>query len=275
MIVHPVNPFGFKYFRRTTEDNVDLNRNFVVVPKAFSEPNFGYERLENILVQNEPVSIYGWSNLTLLPRLLLEMAVSSKMMLRDALVSGQRKFPNGVFYGGVKATPQVEFVRSKIQEKAGPYKKVFFVDFHTGYGKRGTMHLLGADGLVEKHKAFTRFVYSDLTLEVPVEHDVYTTRGDTVSWFSNMFPEKDVAALCFEMGTSDNQAVLASFFSLQTLRFESQGGVHGYKSKQDYETARRMSIDTFLPEDSRWRSESLRRSTDVLRAAIPKFLLSP
>src|SRR5690606_4607864 len=42
VIVHAINPYGFAWDRRVTEDNVDLNRNFV----DFAEPlpvNQGYE----------------------------------------------------------------------------------------------------------------------------------------------------------------------------------------------------------------------------------------
>lgn len=272
LIVHAMNPYGFKYFRRTTEDNIDLNRNFVVDPKMFQEPNVGYERLQHVLVQNEPVSVYSWKNMMLLPRLTFEMVLTSKMMLRDALVSGQRKAPQGVFFGGTTVAPQVGFVKDLMLEKGKEYKKIFFVDFHTGFGQRGVLHLLGADGLLPKHRDFTKHVYENLKLEVPVQHDVYTTRGDSVSWFSALFPEKEVAALCFEMGTVDNQGVLASFISLQALRFESQGSVYGYDTRDDYETARRMSIENFLPEDRQWRSESIKRSSEVLEQALEKFL---
>lgn len=275
LIVHAMNPYGFKYFRRTTEDNIDLNRNFVVDQKTFQEPNVGYERLQHLLVQEGPVSVYSWRNMMLLPRLTFEMVLTSKMMLRDALVSGQRKAPQGVFFGGTAVSPQVDFVKGLMLEKGKEYKKIFFVDFHTGFGQRGVLHLLGADGLLPKHRDFTKHVYENLKLEVPVQHDVYTTRGDSVSWFSTLFPEKEVAALCFEMGTVDNQGILASFISLQALRFESQGGVYGYDTKEDYDTARRMSIENFLPEDRQWRSESIKRSTEVLELALEKFLHEP
>lgn len=272
LIVHALNPYGFKYFRRTTEDNIDLNRNFVVDPKILRESNPGYERLQHLLVQEGPVSVYSWHNVSLLPRLAFEMVLTSKSLLRDALVGGQRKAPAGVFFGGNNVTPQVEFVRGLILEKGKDYKKIFFVDFHTGFGKRGVLHLLGAEGLLPQHREYTKQVYSDLQLEVPTQDDVYNTRGDSVSWLSNLFPEKVVSALCFEMGTVDNQEIFPSFLSLQALRFESQGGLYGYQTKDDYETARRMSIENFLPEDRQWRSESIKRSTEVLELSLDKFL---
>lgn len=272
VIVHAMNPYGFKYFRRTTEDNVDLNRNFVSKVESFKDTNTSYEKLQYLLVEPGPVSIFGWHNLSLLPRLLFEMLLTSKSVLRDALVSGQREVPEGVFFGGTKFQPQVSFVRDLIAEKAKPYQKIFFVDFHTGYGKRGTLHLLGAEGLVDKHREYTKSVYTNLQLEVPVQNDVYHTHGDSVSWFSSLFPEKDVAAVCYEMGTTNNQEVLQSFWSLQALRFESQGAFHGYDTEEDYQTARQMSVNNFLPEDSQWRSESLLRATEVLQTALPNFL---
>ena len=48
LLVHALNPFGFAHLRRTNEDNVDLNRNFV--DHAHPPTNGDYERLHPLLV---------------------------------------------------------------------------------------------------------------------------------------------------------------------------------------------------------------------------------
>ena len=43
-MVHAINPHGFAWSRRVTEDNVDLNRNFVDHAQPYPS-NPGYEEL--------------------------------------------------------------------------------------------------------------------------------------------------------------------------------------------------------------------------------------
>ena len=49
LIVHAINPYGFAWTRRVTEDNVDLNRNFVDHDKAYPK-NDGYAALAHALL---------------------------------------------------------------------------------------------------------------------------------------------------------------------------------------------------------------------------------
>ena len=52
LLVHAVNPYGFSHIRRVTEDNVDLNRNFL----DFSKPppdNPRYAELADLLVPSD------------------------------------------------------------------------------------------------------------------------------------------------------------------------------------------------------------------------------
>ncbi len=37
LLIHALNPYGFAWTRRVTEDNVDLNRNFVDHDKGYPE----------------------------------------------------------------------------------------------------------------------------------------------------------------------------------------------------------------------------------------------
>src|SRR6476620_5853846 len=48
LFIHALNPYGFKYVRRTDESNVNLNRNFAVDAKAYKKSNPDYERLRSL-----------------------------------------------------------------------------------------------------------------------------------------------------------------------------------------------------------------------------------
>ena len=49
LLIHAINPYGFAWSRRVTEDNVDLNRNFVDHDKAYPK-NDGYLALADAIL---------------------------------------------------------------------------------------------------------------------------------------------------------------------------------------------------------------------------------
>src|SRR5205807_4300448 len=50
--IHAINPYGFAWIRRVTEENVDLNRNFVDHAKELPR-NAGYEALHDAICPRE------------------------------------------------------------------------------------------------------------------------------------------------------------------------------------------------------------------------------
>ncbi len=57
LFIHALNPYGFSHLRRFTEDNVDLNRNFVDHGKPYP-PNEGYNKLARV-IEPESLSTLG------------------------------------------------------------------------------------------------------------------------------------------------------------------------------------------------------------------------
>src|SRR3546814_17702236 len=49
VMIHAINPYGFAWLRRVTEDNVDLNRNFQDFSKPLPE-NRPYEEIHDFLI---------------------------------------------------------------------------------------------------------------------------------------------------------------------------------------------------------------------------------
>ena len=50
--VHAINPYGFSHTRRATQENVDLNRNFVDFSAQLPE-NGGYTEIHDLLLPPE------------------------------------------------------------------------------------------------------------------------------------------------------------------------------------------------------------------------------
>jgi Protein of unknown function (DUF2817) len=96
LMIHAINPHGFAWLRRVTEDNVDLNRNFVDHDAPYPE-NPGYEALAGALCPNE------WNEEVIAEtQKTLEAYAEAhgRTALQSAISGGQYKHRDGIFFGG-------------------------------------------------------------------------------------------------------------------------------------------------------------------------------
>ena len=131
LYLHALNPYGFSWLRRTTHENVDLNRNF----HPFEAPlpdNGGYDELAAAIVpetwpptpENEAVlTAYG--------------ARHGMAALQAAFSGGQYKHPDGVFYGGTAPTWSQHALRTVLREHGQRCRRLLWIDLHTGLGPSG------------------------------------------------------------------------------------------------------------------------------------------
>jgi hypothetical protein len=271
VFVHSLNPFGMKYFKRTTENNIDLNRNFAEDQDFSQFHNQAYEKLHPVLNESAPVEFYGLNNILLLPKLAFFIMKESKDKLTQATAGGQYQFPQGIFYGGSKKEPQVQFLISKLKMWAESKSQILLLDLHTGYGERGRLHLFGSHAMLESHLQFTNKIFADFELNLGGSKNFYKTNGDTVTYFSKLWPDKQFAGMCLEMGTRDSQETWGSFVSLQAIRLENQGVLFGYQDERDFKLSREVSIETFLPSDSEWRAQGIAQFKNVFNKAKAQF----
>lgn len=272
VFVHALNPYGFKYFQRTTENHVDLNRNFPVKPNLYESKNTPYESVRSLLIEEAPLNISSLGNILMLPRVGWVLLTKPKGYLLQATAGGQYHDDKGVFYGGQKPEPQVAFFAEYLSKTAKPYQNIYYVDLHTGYGKKGVLHLFGSGALSEKHKTFTEKVFGLEKIDYGSNKDFYSTSGDSVAFVSSIFPDKNVASMCFEFGTLDSQTTLGSFKSLQTLRFESQGAHFGFATEKDRTESLEKSVRMFAPQEDEWRKQVLAQGKETFVSSIENFL---
>lgn len=133
-VVHAINPYGFAWQRRVTEEGVDLNRNFV----DFSQPlpqNPGYEELAEALV---PPDLEEDTLLAADARIEAYRANHGDRGLMVARSGGQYVEPGGVFYGGDRPTwSRRTLERIVADHRLAEREVVAVVDFHTGLGPFG------------------------------------------------------------------------------------------------------------------------------------------
>ncbi|MEO7105205.1 MAG: M14 family metallopeptidase [Rhodoferax sp.] len=131
LYIHALNPHGFSNLRRTTHENVDLNRNF----QDFSKPlpvNTAYRNLHHLLLpaQWPPAP----ENQAAIAAYIEKEGLAS---YQSAVSQGQHEFPDGMFFGGTDATWSNKTVRQVLQTYGRKAKRIAWMDLHTGLGPSG------------------------------------------------------------------------------------------------------------------------------------------
>lgn len=128
MMVHAVNAFGFAHRLRCTQDNIDLNRNWIDHTKP-TPANEIYRELHPLLC---PADI-GEAALTQAAEEVAERAKEyGQWTIDDALSRGQYDFADGYYYGGRKAAwPRLTLSRI-VRDRLASARKVGVIDWHSG-----------------------------------------------------------------------------------------------------------------------------------------------
>jgi hypothetical protein len=157
LLVHAINPFGFAWIRRVTEDGVDLNRNFV----DFADPpaNPGYDELAAAIL---PVKITGPVYERAQKRLRAYIAKHGLPAFNAAMSGGQYRHPKGLFYGGTAPTWSHRTQAAIIADYGlKRRRRIAVLDYHTGLGPHGYGDLLCAHMPDTKSAALSRKLYGD------------------------------------------------------------------------------------------------------------------
>ncbi|MES2952770.1 MAG: M14 family metallopeptidase [Pseudomonadota bacterium] len=131
LYIHALNPHGFSYLRRTTHENVDLNRNF----QDFARPlpvNNAYAELHALLLPAEwpPTS----DNQAAIAAYIETHGVAR---YQSAVSQGQHEFVDGMFFGGTEPTWSNQTLRHVLQTYGQLAKRIAWMDLHTGLGPSG------------------------------------------------------------------------------------------------------------------------------------------
>jgi hypothetical protein len=133
LLVHALNPYGFAWQRRVTEENVDLNRNFLDHLQGHPE-NPGYDELHPLLCPED------WSDAVIAEtdRKLDAYAEEHGMaVLRQAVSGGQYSHADGIFFGGKRDTWAKSNLEGILDAYLGAAERVALIDLHTGLGPHG------------------------------------------------------------------------------------------------------------------------------------------
>ena len=131
LYLHALNPHGFSWWRRTTQENVDLNRNF----QDFSRPlprNTAYDELAHLIV---PAS---WPPSGQVQQAVADyIARHGERAWQTAVTSGQYHHPEGVFFGGHNPSWSRQALHQVLHDQGQRCARLGWIDIHTGLGPSG------------------------------------------------------------------------------------------------------------------------------------------
>jgi len=246
VLIHALNCHGFAWLRRVTEENVDLNRNFVDHSKPHPK-NREYSKLHATVLPEY------WDQQTIAQstdKLERYATKHSLYKLQTVLTGGQYDHPDGIFFGGKEPTTANKRFMEIIEQHVVGAKHVLFLDWHTGLGPYGNGELLGITrpGSAHGDRVNKWFAHG---LETPSEGQSLSAplTGTIGSGLRRRLSETDtdVTSLTVEFGTYSVREVLMPLIADNWLHA---------KGNPDSEVGRKIKAEirkALYPDENDWK----------------------
>jgi hypothetical protein len=212
LVLHALNPYGFSWIRRTTQENVDLNRNWL----DFSLPlprNEGYDEIASFVV---PAS---WPPPPAAEQGLADFAARhGARALQAAFSAGQYHHPEGLFFGGHRPTWSRQTLTHVLEEQGRRCARLAWIDLHTGLGPSGHGERIFADRNDAAALARARAWWG---AEVTSMYDGTSTSAELTGLLFNAAyqacPQAEYTGIALEYGTQPLDQVMAALRADQWL----------------------------------------------------------
>ena len=257
LYVHALNPYGFSWWRRTTHENVDLNRNFQDFSQALPR-NSGYDELANVIIPPSwPPSAAEQDTLQRYAQ------THGYAKLQEALSGGQYDHPHGIFFGGRSATWSHATLREVLRTHATGCNQLAWIDWHTGLGPAGVGERIFA---CRDDAAAMRRARAWWGERVTSLHDGSSTSAPLqgLMWLSayQECGQAEYTGLALEFGTLPTPQML------DALRADQWAENHPQAPARLREAIKRQIRDAFYVDTPAWKKAVLDQSFDAAHGAL-------
>ena len=261
LVVANVNPYGMKYMRRYNENNVDLNRNFILDWESFDlTSNKDYPEVKNFLQPEGKIGNALWHEVGFYASLAKEALTKGADKVSDALLTGQYEYPQGVYYGGNGDEASTAYLKGVFNDclESG-YENIVHIDIHSGYGPRYNMVIFNSvyETMTEKETK-EAFGY-DYVISYDSE-SFYATTGDTTDYFYRLAESKNtdktLFSTCFEFGTIGD-SFMDSILSLKYTVDENRNHWYPTENSTSAEIVFENYKELFYPTETLWREKTV------------------
>ncbi|MFI4936135.1 MAG: M14 family metallopeptidase [Caulobacterales bacterium] len=259
LAVHAINPYGFAWLRRVTEENVDLNRNWIDFAGALPA-NPGYDELADAAV---PADWSGESQRASAGKLGAYGAAHGMMALQQALSGGQYRHPRGVFYGGDGPCWARRTQESIYRDYLGAAGKIAIIDYHTGLGPWGYGEQIMTDVAgTPAHARGSAWYGTSITTPADGTSTSADIAGDNLGAAPLLLPHAEVTGMALEVGTHP----LATVFL--ALRADAWLHAYGDVASTEGQAIKQQIRAAFYGDADDWKGMVAGQSLLVCRQAI-------
>lgn len=276
-LVHGLNPWGFAYRARGTENNVDLNRNFIDFTGALPVNPY-YARIRDA-IRLPSLGLEDIPKLIALYEGLVKAMGPARLSI--AVNSGQYEDPEGLAFGG----SGIEFGHQTLLDRMIPalksVRRLTFIDWHTGVGaygevaflpcgKRGTAayqicaQMWGAARIEQWRRSQAE---EAIEADEALIGESTDKSGQLRHWLQRVLPDTEVAGAVIEFGTEKPQdmdkLVLCTLYD-RYLRFVDRGA----RTSAKHAWALDIHSKLFVPDDPDWRALAVREGPVLMDQAI-------
>jgi Protein of unknown function (DUF2817) len=259
LLIHAINPYGFAWLRRTNEDNVDVNRNWVDFDDPLP-PNAGYDELSDDLCPTD------WSAKTQKEtgeRIADWIKRNGPARFQQVVTSGQWRHPQGLFFGGTSPSWSRKVMTEILQTRLREAQRVLILDFHTGLGPSGyvepIVHDRPADPGFERTRSWIGASATSVYGGSSVSAEVV---GDGLSAVQTLLPHAVVDAVSLECGTRPMDEVG------QGLRADAWLHAHGDPTSPAAAPIKALIRNAFHSDDPTWQGMAVGQGLWACRAAV-------
>lgn len=257
--IHAVNPYGFAWVRRVTEDNVDLNRNFVAHDRPLPV-NEGYDELADALCPIE------WSEAAQerTRAILLDYADRhGAARLQQAISGGQYTHPDGIFYGGSGPTWSRRTLLAIAREHLARARRLAVIDYHTGLGPYGhgekiVIHPSASAGFSRARDWYGDAITST-SLGTSKSSDVV---GDLLGGLEATLPGAEVTGMALEYGVRSLDE------TIDAVRADNWLHHHGVLDSRQGRDIKAQMRAAFYGETDDWKELVFEQAMDAQRRAL-------
>ena len=257
---HAHNPWGFAHKARGTEENVDLNRNFLDHAKPYP-PNPGYEEVHPIVTPAEwtDASIAGiFRGLDAFRQRVGEKAYST------AFNGGQFTHADGIYFGGQRVQWANTAFREAVAKHVGHAKHAAIIDLHTGIGP-WLEHIylcFHNEGSAGRERARAWWGERAVNLAGVTHKALADYQGVLIDAFTAALPKAEITAIVVEFGTLKREEVQRANLGGRWLRY------HGAANPSLARKVHAEFCEAFYPSDPKWRAAALEQSREILERGI-------
>lgn len=258
LYLHALNPWGFSWWRRTTHENIDLNRNFL----DFSKPlptSPGYDELAPLLVPDHwPADA---ENQAAIGHAITTLGMPA---VQAAISGGQYDHANGIFYGGREPSWSNRQIRTLLRQYGRTRRRVAWIDLHSGLGPCGVGERILAAPADAATMARARRWWGDGLTSI-AEGNSSSAPLEGLMWHAMIqeCPDVEYTGIALEFGT------IALLDVLDALRGDQWLQNHADVADQPLATMiKRQLRDAFYVDSEDWKRQVLTQSAEAVRQAV-------